>query len=264
MQTFNNAGKFGVDITTIIGLLLGLAAIVLSFIWEGGHLEMVLAGPAMFIVIGGTIGASMVTTTLDTVLNIPRYLKIAFRGRTTDHEGTIEQIVRMAERARRDGILGLENNLRGIEDPFFKKAIQLVIDGTEVTVLRAILETEISYKAERHNRGIGLFRTMGGFSPTMGIIGTVLGLIHTLANTDDPARMASAIASAFIATLWGVALANLAWIPIAEKLKLRHEEEMTTLELITEGVVSIQSGDNPRMIRTKLTSFITPGSRVLV
>ena len=111
-------------------------------------------------------------------------------------------------------------------------------------------------------KGINLFRTMGGFSPTMGIIGTVLGLIHTLANTDDPARMASAIASAFIATLWGVALANLAWIPISEKLKYRHEEEMANLELITEGVVSIQSGDNPRVIRTKLTSFINPDKRV--
>lgn len=249
------------DVTTIIGLLLGLGAIIISFIWEGGHLEMVLAGPAMFIVIGGTVGASMVTTSLDTIRQIPRYLKIAFFGKSKDHGDTIEQVVKLAERARRDGILGLEAKLKAITNPFFKKAIQLVIDGTEVTALRSILETESSSIAERHKRGIGLFRTMGGFSPTMGIIGTVLGLIHTLANTDDPARMASAIASAFIATLWGVALANLAWIPISEKLKFRHEEEMANLELITEGIVSIQSGDNPRVIRTKLTSFINPRQR---
>lgn len=249
------------DISSIIGLLLGISAIIMSFVWEGGHLESVLAGPAMFIVIGGTVGASMVTTSLDTVLRIPRYLHIVFRGRKYDHFETIEQIVTMAERARRDGILGLEANLKSITNPFFKKALKLVIDGTEVTVLRSILETEISYIAERHSRGIGLFRTMGGFSPTMGIIGTVLGLIHTLANTDNPSRMASAIASAFIATLWGVALANLAWIPISEKLKFRHEEELANLELITEGVVSIQSGDNPRVIRTKLTSFINPNER---
>jgi chemotaxis protein MotA len=249
------------DIATIIGLLLGLGAIIISFIWEGGHIEMVLAGPAMFIVIGGTVGASMVTTSLDTIRQIPRYLKIAFFGKSQDHGETIKQVVRLAERARRDGILGLETKLKTITNPFFKKAIQLVIDGTEVTVLRSILETESSAIAERHKHGIGLFRTMGGFSPTMGIIGTVLGLIHTLANTDDPSRMASAIASAFIATLWGVALANLAWIPISEKLKFRHEEEMANLELITEGVVSIQSGDNPRVIRTKLTSFIGPNQR---
>jgi len=249
------------DIATIIGLLLGLGAIIISFIWEGGHIEMVLAGPAMFIVIGGTVGASMVTTSLDTIRQIPSYLKIAFFGKSQDHGETIKQVVRLAERARRDGILGLEAKLKVITNPFFKKAIQLVIDGTEVTVLRSILETESSAIAERHKHGIGLFRTMGGFSPTMGIIGTVLGLIHTLANTDDPSRMASAIASAFIATLWGVALANLAWIPISEKLKFRHEEEMANLELITEGVVSIQSGDNPRVIRTKLTSFISPNQR---
>ena len=249
------------DISTIIGLLLGFCAIVFSFIWEGGHLESVLAGPAMFIVIGGTLGASMITTSIRTILRIPQYLRIVFSRMNFDHQNTIEFIVQLAERARRDGILGLEKQLNEIHDPFFKKAIKLIIDGTEVTVLRSILETEISYIGERHKKGINLFRTMGGFSPTMGIIGTVLGLIHTLANTDDPARMASAIASAFIATLWGVALANLAWIPISEKLKYRHEEEMASLELITEGVVSIQSGDNPRVIRTKLTSFINPEKR---
>lgn len=250
------------DISTIIGLLLGLSAIVFSFIWEGGHLESVLAGPAMFIVIGGTLGASMVTTSIGTILKIPQYLRIVFSRNNQNHNEMIELILQMAERARRDGILGLENKLNQVKEPFFRKAIKLVIDGTEVTVLRSILETEISNIGERHKRGINLFRTMGGFSPTMGIIGTVLGLIHTLANTDDPARMASAIASAFIATLWGVALANLAWIPISEKLKFRHEEEMAILELITEGVVSIQSGDNPRIIRTKLISFITPDQRV--
>jgi chemotaxis protein MotA len=250
-----------VDITTIVGLLLGLSAIVISFIWEGGHLGSILAGPAMFIVIGGTIGASMITTSLDTILRIPRYMKIAFFASKHDHRATIELIVTLAERARRDGILGLEENLKMIKDPFFANGVRLVIDGTEVTDLKNILNTEASYIAERHNRGINLFRTMGGFSPTMGIIGTVLGLIHTLANTDDPSRMASAIASAFIATLWGVALANLVWIPISEKLKFRHEEEMSSLELITEGVASIQSGDNPRIIRTKLTSFINPNLR---
>lgn len=249
------------DISTIVGLLLGLSAIVISFIWEGGHLEMVLAGPAMFIVIGGTLGATMVTTSMDTVLSIPQYIRIALTGETQDHPKLISQISFMAERARRDGILGLEKELSSVKNPFFKQALQMVIDGTEATVLKDTLQAEMNYISERHMHGIKLFRTMGGFSPTMGIIGTVLGLIHTLANTDDPARMASAIASAFIATLWGVALANLVWIPIAEKLNYRHDEEQVSLEIVTEGVVAIQSGDNPRMISTRLTSYINPSKR---
>lgn len=249
------------DFATIGGLLLGISAIVVSYVLEGGHLSSVVQFPALMIVIGGTIGASTVTTSFATVRSIPTYLRIALFGRESDHGHTIGQIVQMAERARREGILGLENELSRIDQPFFKKAMQLVIDGTEITALRSILETEISFMEDRHRRGIELFRKMGGFAPTMGIIGTVLGLIHTLANTSDANRMASAIASAFIATLWGVATANLIYLPISDKLKMRHDEEMSTLELVLEGAVSIQSGDNPRIIRTKLMSFLKPEAR---
>ena len=136
-----------------------------------------------------------------------------------------------------------------------------MIDGTEVTTLRAILETEIAYIEERHRDGITLFGKLGGFSPTLGIIGTVLGLIHALANTEDAGRMASSIAAAFIATLWGVGLANLFYLPVGDKLKYRHEQEMQHLELILEGVTAIQSGDTPRMIRTRLFAFLHPQER---
>ncbi len=170
-------------------------------------------------------------------------------------------IVKLSEKARREGILGLEKDLKAIKNPFFHKAVQLVIDGAETTMLKDILETEIAYVEERHKKGISFFQKMGGFSPTMGIIGTVLGLIHTLSNTSDADRMAQAIASAFIATLWGVALANLCYLPISDKLKLRHEEELANLDLIMEGIVAIQSGDNPRVVKTKLLSFIAPNMR---
>lgn len=249
------------DIATIGGLILGISAIVVSYVLEGGHLSSVVQLPALMIVIGGTIGASTVATSFSTVTSIPTYLRIAMFGREGDPISMIGRIVKMAERARREGILGLENELETIKQPFFKKAIQLVIDGTEITVLKSILETEIAFIEERHRKGIELFRKMGGFAPTMGIIGTVLGLIHTLANTDDASRMASAIASAFIATLWGVATANLIYLPISDKLKMRNDEEMNTLELVMEGAVSIQSGDNPRIIRTKLMSFLKPDAR---
>jgi len=249
------------DIATIVGLVLGISSIVFSYVLEGGNISSVFQLSPLMVVIGGTIGASMVTTSFSTVMSIPIYMRIALFGRTRDPQHTIERIVKMAERARREGILGLEGELATIDQPFFKKAIQLVIDGTEITVLKGILETEVAFVEERHRKGIDLFRKMGGFAPTMGIIGTVLGLIHTLGNTSDPSRMASAIASAFIATLWGVATANLIYLPISDKLKMRHDEEMGSLELVMEGATSIQSGDNPRMIRTKLTAFLTPKAR---
>jgi len=242
-------------------MVLGIGAIVVAFLMEGGSLSSVFKLPAVMIVIGGTLGAGMVTTSLATVLSIPKYLKIAFFNEETNFRDTIDLIVMLAERARREGILGLEGYIRRTPNAFFRKALQLLIDGTEVTVLRSILETEISYIEERHRRGIEFFRKLGGFAPTMGIIGTVLGLIHTLANTTDTTRMAAGIASAFIATLWGVCSANLFFLPVSDKLRHRHLEELANLELILEGVVAIQSGENPRVVRTKLLSYINPQER---
>lgn len=249
------------DIATIGGLILGIGAVLVSFVMEGGHLSAIVQPPAMLIVIGGTIGATIVTTSIKTIVNVPQFIKLAIFARSINPLRTIDMIVSMSEKARREGILGLENDLPNIRDPFFRKAIQLVIDGTEITALKTILETEIAYIEDRHKRGILFFQKMGGFSPTLGIIGTVLGLIHTLGNTANADRMAEAIAGAFIATLWGVALANLVYLPVSDKLKMRHEEELANLDLVMEGVVSIQSGDNPRVVKTKLLSFIAPGMR---
>lgn len=249
------------DITTIGGLILGVGAILVSFVMEGGHLTSIVQPPAMLIVIGGTIGASIVTTSLKTLTSVPSYLKLAFTGKSPNPMATIDMIVRLSEKARKEGILGLENDMHKIKNPFFKKAVQLLIDGTEGSVLKGILETEIAYIEDRHKKGILFFQKMGGFSPTLGIIGTVLGLIHTLGSTSDAERMATAIAGAFIATLWGVALANLCYLPLSDKLKLRHEEELADLDLIMEGVVAIQSGDNPRVVKTKLLSFVSPHLR---
>jgi chemotaxis protein MotA len=215
----------------------------------------------MILVIVGTLGASAITTSFGTVLRIPMYIKLALIAPDTGVQKTVDLLVAMAERARREGILGLESDLKNINDPFFKKAMQLAIDGTEVTTLRSILETEINYVEERHHEGITLFNKLGGFSPTLGIIGTVLGLIHALANTGDAGKMATSIATAFIATLWGVGMANLFYLPIGDKLKYRHDMEMQRLELIMEGVTAIQSGDNPRIIRTRLMCFMHPRER---
>jgi chemotaxis protein MotA len=250
------------DIATILGLLLSLGAIAGAYSLEGGKLESVFLFAPMLIVIGGTLGATIVTTSVETVYQVPRFLKLAFAARHHRFDEVINIVVKLAEKARREGILGLEADMKMIRMPFFRKAVQLLIDGTEVTVLREILQTEIAYIEERHKRGIIFFQKAGGFSPTLGILGTVLGLIHALGSTSDAAQMASAIAAAFIATLWGVGLANLFFLPVSDKLRMKHDEEMAYLELIMEGVVAIQSGDNPRNIRTRLQSFIAPHERL--
>jgi len=250
------------DLATIFGLILSIGAIAGAYSLEGGTFESVFLFGPMLIVIGGTMGATIVTTSVDTVYQVPRFLQLAFAGHRRRPQEVIDTIVRLAEKARREGILGLEGDLKSIKLPFFRKAVQLLIDGTEVTVLRDVLQTEIAYSEERHKRGIIFFQKAGGFSPTLGILGTVLGLIHALGSTSDAAKMASAIAAAFIATLWGVGLANLFYLPVSDKLRMKHEEEMAYLELIMEGVVAIQSGDHPRSIRTRLQAFISPSQRM--
>jgi len=249
------------DFATIIGLFVALGAIGGSFALEGGTVDSIFLAAPMMIVIGGTLGATTITTSMRTVLKVPTFLRLAFTNGSRSFAATITAFVALSEKARREGILGLETDLKLIGNPFFRKAIQLVIDGTEITVLREILETEIAYIEERHKQGIIFFQKAGGFSPTMGILGTVLGLIQALSDTSDASHMAGAIAVAFIATLWGVGLANLFFLPVSDKLRMRHEEEIAHLELIMEGVVALQSGENPRNIRTRLLSFIPPAHR---
>jgi len=249
------------DIATLAGLIVGVGAVISAFMMEGGSLAALFHFPAIIIVILGTFGAATITTSLKTLTNIPNLLKIAFSQSNSDTLAVIDKIVHLAEKARREGILGLEQNYQQMRSPFFRKAIQLVIDGTEVTQMRNILETEMAYIGERHLTGIKFFQKLGGFSPTLGIIGTVLGLIHALSQVDEPSRIAGAIAGAFIATLWGIAMANLCYLPISDKLRFRNQKESEGLELILEGMVSIQSGESPRMIRNKLLSFITPKQR---
>lgn len=250
------------DFATIFGLIMAVGAITGAYAIEGGDLFSVFLLAPIMIVLGGTFGATAITTSLATVNKIPTYLRLAFFGKQNyNTKQTINILVTLAEKARREGVLGLEKHIELIRDPFFKKAIQLIVDGTELTSLRDILENEIAYLEDRHKHGILLFQKAGGFSPTMGILGTVLGLIHTLGNTSDAAKMATAIAGAFVATLWGVGLANIFLLPVADKLKMRHEEELVHFELIMEGILAIQSGDNPRSIRTRLNSFVPPEFR---
>lgn len=232
-----------------------------SFLMEGGHLGALIQIPAIMLVIVGTLGACVITTSMSQLKALPSVLKVAILEKKLNPSELIDLIYDLAQKARKNGLLSLEKELNNIQDPFLKKAIQLAIDGFETNKIREILEIEMAYIEERHKAGSTFFQKMGGFSPTLGIMGTVLGLIHALGNLENSSNIASAIAAAFIATLWGVALANLVYLPIGDKLKAKHQDETLCLEIITEGVLSLAMGDNPRVIRMKLLSFLVPDMR---
>jgi chemotaxis protein MotA len=249
------------DLTTVFGLVLGLGAVLISFLMEGGHIGALFQAPAMILVIFGTFGAATITTSYTQLLTIPKLMKVVFLEKKMNPQELIDVIFDLAQKSRKNGLLSLEKELGHVKDSFLKKAIQLAVDGFETNKIREILEIEVSYIEERHKVGAVFFQKLGGFSPTLGIIGTVLGLIHALSRLDNSQNMAASIASAFIATLWGVALANLIYLPIADKLKLKHQDEALYLEIISEGVISLAMGDNPRVIKMKLLSFLLPDKR---
>ncbi len=249
------------DAATIVGLIMGIGAVLASFIMDGGSVSALIQAPAMLLVIVGTFGAATITTSFSQLSKLPKLFKIILSENSMDPLPLIELIYALAQKARKNGLLSLEKELPRIHDSFLKKAIQYAIDGFETDKIKEILEIEMSYMHERHKAGSAFFQKLGGFSPTLGIIGTVLGLIHALGSMEDSSHMASAIAGAFIATLWGVSLANLIFLPISDKLKAKHQDEAICLEIISEGVVSLATGDNPRVIRMKLLSFLLPGQR---
>lgn len=249
------------DIATVLGLLVGIGSVLVSFVMEGGHLSALIQVPAMILVIFGTFGAATVTTSVKQLVNLPNLMKVAFFEKKMDSRQLIDLLFDLSQKARKNGLLSLEKDLDAIQEPFLRKAIQLAIDGFETNKIREILEIEMAYIEERHKAGANFLLKLGGFSPTLGIMGTVLGLIHALGNMESSSNMASAIASAFIATLWGVAMANLIYLPLSDKLKHKHQDEALYLEIITEGAISLAMGDNPRVIRMKLVSFLLPDKR---
>jgi len=244
------------DITTIIGLVLGFFGIIFGFILEGGHVASLFALSPVMIVILGTLGATIIGIPLQEIKKLPQWLKIAFTNQSFGVEKAYYTLVHFAEKARQEGLLSLEQELETIEDKFTKQGMQLVIDGTDPEITRNILESNIAVLENRHKVGIGFFEAAGGYSPTLGIIGTVMGLVHVLGNLSDPDTLSSSIAAAFIATLYGVCLANLVYLPIAAKLKIKNQMEVQTMEMILDGIISIQSGENPAILKEKLKTHL--------
>lgn len=252
------------DPGTLIGISVALISVFVSMIMEGGSPASILLPPAMIIVFGGTIGVGMASGLLrETTGGVSAAVR-ALTAKVHPADDTVRAIVSFAERARRDGLLALEEAAKGVDDPFMKKGLELAVDGTDPDELRDILEAEIAAKRSADRAGSKLFADMGGFAPTLGIIGTVLGLIHVLENLSEPEKLGHLIAGAFVATLWGVLSANLLWLPVANKLKRISEIEVHHMELVLEGIMSIQAGGNPRVIHQKLVSFLPAGERAAV
>lgn len=247
------------DLAIPIGLLVGLAGIIGSVLVDGGSLVAFVNLPAFLIIGGGTLGAAMVSTTVGDVLRIPLLVRKALWGWVgADSVALITTLVTAAQQARRDGILVLEAIADDPStDPFLAQGIGLVVEGADETTVRAILTAEITAMRRRHQRGITLFESMGGFAPTMGIIGTVLGLVHVLAKLGEGGTegLGQGIAVAFIATLYGIFSANVLFLPLAGNLRAKSEEEAFRREMVMEGILGIQTGYNPRILEQRLRAF---------
>jgi chemotaxis protein MotA len=250
------------DIATIIGVVSGIVLVVFGM-YTSADGQMGLFGDtaSLAIVVGGAIAAVLTSSPLAEVIALGKVIKNAFKHKVMNPNQLIEDLVRYAELARRDGILALEGVADEIEMPFMVKAVQLAVDGTEPELIDNILNTEIEYIKKRHESGKKICELFGKYAPAFGMIGTLIGLVAMLANLDDVATIGPKMAVAIITTLYGAMVANMLFLPFADKLETRSKEEMLILELVVRGVMSIQQGDNPRIVQQKLSIILPPGER---
>ncbi len=245
-----------VDKSSVSGITLAVTGIIAGLLLEGGNLGQILQPTAAIIVFGGTIGAVMLQFPLNVVLQAMRRLGSVFLSPRQDPQATILRLVKYAQKARREGIVSLDADLPDIEDPFLHKSLMLAVDGTEPDELRKIMELELNNQSEREEQVPQVFESAGGFAPTIGIIGAVLGLIQVMQHLDEIDEVGRGIAVAFVATIYGVGSANLLYLPVSGKMKIRIREEQIIREMTLEGVASILEGMNPHMLETKLLSYL--------
>jgi chemotaxis protein MotA len=246
---------------TGIGIAVAVVGILMSAMMDGTSPAAFMNMPALLIIIAGTGGATMASVGMDSMKKIPALYKLVISAEPLDIQGRVNLLVSLAEQARREGLLALDAQIAEIDDAFTKKGLQLVVDGTDPELVRDILDSEIDAMAARHHAGVTPFEKAGGFAPTIGIIGTVMGLVHVLQNLSAPATLGPSISSAFIATLMGVGSANVLYLPVASRLKALSASELELRTLTVEGILSVQAGDNPRVVADKLTSFVPPAER---
>lgn len=244
------------DILSFIGLVIGVGAIVGGQFLEGGQVASLINGPACIIVLGGTVGAVMLQSPFHVFMSSLKMMMWVIFPPLRDNEISIERIIQWSQIARKEGLLGLEDIAENETDLFAQKGLQLLVDGSEPEVIRRVLEVELDAREYHGIQAAKVFEAMGGYSPTIGIIGAVMGLIQVMQNLADPSRLGSGIATAFVATIYGVGLANLFLLPVASKLKTQVRTQAQIHEMVIEGVISIAEGENPRNIETKLRGFI--------
>src|ERR1700756_1645278 len=251
-----------VDKSSLTGVILAVGGILAGLLLEGGNLRQIIQPTAAMIVFGGTLGAVMLQFPLPVVQHAIRRLGSVFVSPQQSPEATIQRLVQFAQKARREGIVSLDADLAQIEDPFLKKSLMLAVDGTEPEELRKIMELELDNQAEYEEQVPQVFESAGGFAPTVGIIGAVLGLIQVMQHLDKIDEVGRGIAVAFVATIYGVGSANLLYLPVSGKMKLRIREEQIMREMTLEGVASILEGMNPRMLETKLLGFLVEANHI--
>ena len=249
------------DIFLIIGLVLGAICIVMALILKGASVAMLLNGEVAVIIFGGMIAAVLSSYTMADIKRLPKVMKVLMSNEEPDLNGTIEKLVELSNIARREGLLALESPVNELDDPFMKQGLELVVDGAEAEQIRDLMESEVDAMETRHHRMSGLFKTAGATSPTLGVMGAAIGLIGALGNLSDINKLGPMIASAFVATIFGIFMGYLVMIPFATRLEAKNEEEVLLKTLIIEGVMDIQAGHSAKVIEQKLYAQIPPEKR---
>ncbi len=248
------------DVATLFGIIVA-GSLVVSAILIGGPASWFLNGPSFMIVFGGTMGATLLNYPLSDILGVVGVTKNVLIQRIPATNSLVQMLVEFAKKARREGILSFESAIDDIEDPFLSNGLQLAVDGMEASSIEEILSTEIQFVEERHRLGAEIFATMGTFAPAVGMLGTIIGLVQMLMQMKDPSQIGAPMAVALLTTFYGTLLANLLFLPISGKLKTRSKQEILEKQMVLEGIVAIQSGDNHRIVEQKLKAFLAPKIR---
>ncbi|MCA9299024.1 MAG: motility protein A [Phycisphaerales bacterium] len=249
------------DLSTVIGLVIAFVAVGSSIVLGGGNPAALINVPSILVVFGGMIGATVISFPLAQVLETPKVLMKTFFTTPADPIATIKDLVKYAEVARREGILSLENLIGEMRDPFIIRGVKMAVDGTDPELIRTIMDTELEALMDRHATGKKILDVLGKYAPAFGMIGTLMGLIFMLQDMEDPSKIGGGMAVALITTLYGAIISNLVTGPMADKLSCRDAEEVMIKTIIISGVMAIQSGDNPRVVESKLLTFLPPAMR---
>lgn len=250
------------DLATLLGIAVASGLVFVSILM-GGSAAWFISYPSLMIVLGGTMGATLINYPISDLVSMFKVTKNAFRHRTPSPLSIIPTMVDFAKRTRREGILAFEKYLKEIDDPFLSRAMQMAIDGMENDAIEEVLNTEILWLEERHRLGAEIYSTMGTFAPAVGMLGTIIGLVQMLMQMKDPSAIGAPMAVALLTTFYGVLLANLLFLPISGKLRVRSRQEILTKQMVVQGILAIQSGDNHRIVSEKLKAFLSPKARLV-